>query len=247
MAILELHNVSKSFGGIKAVDNCSFNLKENIITALIGPNGSGKTTIFNLVSGLIRADSGKIIFDEVDITNKSPEFISNLGISRAFQQSQLFDNLTLEENLLLAFDNEDTKFFKNLLGINKITEEKKGKIHHYLKMINLERHLHHLAREFSYGQRKLIELVRAVINPHKLLMLDEPVAGVTPQLRNKIIEILLELKEKGETILLIEHDMYFTFNVADRIIVLDKGKPIAEGTPDEIKDNPKVLEAYLGE
>jgi branched-chain amino acid transport system ATP-binding protein/neutral amino acid transport system ATP-binding protein len=247
MAILELHNVSKSFGGVKAVDDCSFEIKENMITALIGPNGSGKTTIFNLVSGLLKVDSGKIIFDRIDITNKSPEFISNLGISRAFQQSQLFDNLTLEENLLLAFDNEDTKFFRNLLGINKITEDKKEKIHHYLKMINLERHLHHLAREFSYGQRKLIELVRAIINPHKLLMLDEPVAGVTPQLRNKITDILLELKEKGETILLIEHDMYFTFNVADRIIVLDKGKPIAEGTPDEIKDNPKVLEAYLGE
>jgi ABC-type branched-subunit amino acid transport system ATPase component len=247
MSFLKINNLSKSFGGVKAVDDCSFEIKEKMITALIGPNGSGKSTIFNLVSGLLKADSGKIIFDKVDITNKSPEFISNLGISRAFQQSQLFDNLTLEENLLLAFDNEDTKFFKNLLGINKITEEKKEKIHHYLKMINLERHLHHLAREFSYGQRKIIELVRAIINPHKLLMLDEPVAGVTPQLRNKITDILLELKEKGETILLIEHDMYFTFNIADRIIVLDKGRPIAEGTPEEIKDNPKVLEAYLGE
>ena len=247
MSLLKIKNLLKTFGGVKAIDNCSFNIKESIITALIGPNGSGKTTLFNLVSGLIKADSGKIIFDNVDITNKSPEFISNLGISRAFQQSQLFDNLTLEENLLLAFNNEDTKFFKNLFNFHKITEEEKEKIHYYLKMINLERHLHHLAREFSYGQRKLIELIRAILNPHKLLMLDEPVAGVNPQLRNKIIDILLGLKEKEETILLIEHDMYFTFNIADYIIVLDKGKPIAEGTPQEIKENQKVLQVYLGE
>ena len=120
--MLQIKNLSKGFGGVKAVDNCTFEIKKGKITALIGPNGSGKTTVFNLVSGMMRADSGKIIFNEQNITNKSPEDISNSGISRMFQQSRLFNNLTVRENLLLAIDNEDTKFWKNLLGKNKITK-----------------------------------------------------------------------------------------------------------------------------
>jgi len=239
--------LKKYFGGVKAVDNCSFEVKENTITALIGPNGSGKTTIFNLISGILKADSGKIIFNGIDITNKPPDYISNLGISRLFQQSRLFENLTVAENLLIAFDNEDTKFWKNLLGLNKITEEKKNKIKETLEKFGLERFENKLARDLSYGQKRLVELARAILNPHKLLMLDEPVAGINPMLREKIAEILRDLKEKGETVLLIEHDMSFTLNISDWVIVMDNGKVIAEGKPEEIKNNPKVLEAYLGE
>jgi len=249
--MLKIKNLKKYFGGVRAVDDCSFEVEEGKITALIGPNGSGKTTVFNLVSGILRPDSGKILFkpekEWIDITHKSIEFISNLGISRLFQQIQLFNNLTVKENLLLAFDNNDTKFFKNLFGFNKITKEKEEKIKEILKFVNMERFENSLAKNLSYGQRKLIELSRAILKPHKFLMLDEPVAGVNPLLREKITEILLLLKEKGETILLIEHDMNFTLKISDWVIVMEKGNVIAEGTPKEIKNNPKVLEAYLGE
>jgi len=245
--MLKVKNLKKSFGGVKAVDNCSFEIKPNTITALIGPNGAGKSTIFNLISGISKVDSGEIIFNSIDITDLSPDRISNLGTSRLFQKTNLFNNLTVRENLLLALDNEDTKFWKNLLGINKITKEKEKIVRQTLKEVNLEKFENTLARELSYGQKRLIELQRAILNPHQFLMLDEPVAGVNPKLRKEIVEALQELKQKGKTILLIEHDMNFTLNVSDWVIVLEKGKVIAEGTPKEIKNNPKVLEAYLGE
>jgi len=245
--MLKIQNLSKHFGGVKAVNNCSFDIKENNITALIGPNGSGKSTLFNLVSGIIKEDSGKITYNKQDITNLSPEKVSNTGISRLFQKSQLFDNLTIKENLLLAIDNEDTKFWKNLLGKNKTTKEKEERVNKLLKLVEMESFADKLGRELSYGQKRLIEIARTILNPHKLLMLDEPIAGVTPKLRTKISEILLNLKKQGATILLIEHDMNFALNLADEVIVLDEGRVIAKGTPNQIKNNKKVLEAYLGD
>lgn len=245
--MLKIQNLSKHFGGVKAVDNCSFEIQENFITALIGPNGSGKSTVFNLISGILKEDSGNIIYDKTNITHFSPEDISNIGISRLFQKSQLFDNLTIRENLLLAIDNEDTKFWKNLLGKNKTTKEKEEKVTEMLKLVEMQSFANKLGRELSFGQKRLIEITRTILNPHKLLMLDEPVAGVNPKLRKKISGILLNLKKQGTTILLIEHDMNFALNLADEVIVLDEGKIIAKGTQQQIKSNKKVLTAYLGE
>ena len=269
--------VKKHFGGVKAVDGCNFEIKENLITALIGPNGAGKSTVFNLISGLLKTDGGKILFKiqdtrynfqknsksqilnpktknlkngYVDITNLSPEKISNLGISRLFQKSRLFNNLSVKDNLLLAIDNNDTKFWRSFFQPVQSKARDPvahGKVDNILELTNLTKFKNTLARDLSYGQKRLVELGRTILNPHTFLILDEPVAGVNPKLRQKISEILQSLKARGETILLIEHDMNFTFGLADRVIVMDEGKVIAQGKPVEIKNNPKVLEAYLGE
>jgi len=245
--MMKIKKLTKHFGGIKAVNDCSFIVKKNTITALIGPNGAGKSTVFNLISGIIKENSGQIIFNGKDITHLSPEKVSNSGISRLFQQTRLFNNLTVRENLLLALDNEDTKFWKNLFSRDKTIKEKLKKIKEMLKLIEMGEFENELTRNLSYGQKRLIELIRTILNPHQFLILDEPVAGVNPKLRKNINKILINLKNQGETILLIEHDMNFTLNIADVIIVLEKGKVIAEGTPKDIRINPKVLEIYLGE
>lgn len=245
--MLKIQNLSKRFGGVKAVNNCSFEIKKGKITALIGPNGSGKSTIFNLVSGVLKADAGKTIFDGKEITNLSIENISNLGISRIFQKSRLFSNLTIKENMLLALDNEDEKFWKSFFGLNKKTRKKEEKIKEMLRLVKMHEHERKHARNLSYGQKRLVEIARAIINPHSLLMLDEPVAGVTHLLRKELSNVLLKLKKRGETIFIIEHDMNFVLNLADEVIVMDEGGVIAKGKPSEIKNNKKVLEAYLGE
>lgn len=231
---------------MSAVNGCSFEIAKGKITALIGPNGSGKTTVFNLVSGIIKPEQGKILFDGKDITNFSIDQISNFGISRVFQQARLFKNLSVKENLLLAIDNEDAKLWKNIFGFNKTNNGKKEKINDILKKFNILEIENKTASELSFGQKRLVELARAILNPHNLLLLDEPVAGVNPKIRSDIASSLFEMKEKGETILLIEHDMAFTLELADDIIVMDAGKVIAIGKPNEIRNNKLVLEAYLG-
>lgn len=244
--MLKVEKLTKYFGGVKAVDACSFEIKKGKITALIGPNGSGKSTVFNLISGNLKTDSGKIFFDKQDISNLPMEKISNLGISRMFQQARLFKNLSVSDNLLLALDNEDVKFWKNILGLNKITEEEKERVRKILKEFNILELEDKRASDLSFGQKRLVELARTMLNPHQLLILDEPVAGVNPKIRQNIAKLLLKLKKQGETILLIEHDMVFTLELADDIIVLDAGKVIASGTPKKIRNNKLVLEAYLG-
>jgi len=244
--MLEVSNLKKSFGGIKAVDDCSFKIKENSITALIGPNGSGKTTVFNIISGILKADSGKVRFNKKIISERQPHEISNMGFSRLFQQSRLFDHLSVKENLRLALSNEDTNLFKSLFKHFSVEEEDK-KILKLAKIMEIELFMNKLTKNLSYGQKRLVEIARAILNPHKILILDEPTAGVNPKLRKEITKILLNLKKRGDTILFIEHDLNFTLKIAEEIIVLDEGKIIAQGKPNEIKNNKKVLEAYLGE
>lgn len=244
--MLKIKNLTKNFGGIKAVDDCSFEIKKGEITALIGPNGSGKTTIFNLISGIIKPDQGGIFLNNQNIINYSVDQVSNLGVSRLFQQPRLFKNLTVEENLLLAIDNEDVKLWKNIFGLNKITKEKQRAVQKILEDVGILEIENKITSDLSFGQKRLAELARTILNPHQLLMLDEPVGGVSPKIKKDIAKILLDLKKQGQTILLIEHNMPFTFFVADIIIVINAGRVIAKGTPDEIKENKEVLEAYLG-
>jgi len=262
--MLRVDNLSKHFGGVKAVNDCSFSVKKGKITALIGPNGSGKSTLFNLVSGVLVPDKGSILLDGKDITKKPVEKISEMGVSRLFQQSRLFNNLSVLDNLLLAFDSPSKNFWISFFGLYSDKKENTQIAMNALKAVGLEAKAHVHARGLSFGQKRLIEISRAMLKPHKLLMLDEPVAGVTPAMRDKISGMLLEMKKtrakqsfagvakqgfcnEKETVLLIEHDMNFTLKIADEVIVLDEGKVIAQGTPKEIKKNPKVLEAYLGD
>lgn len=245
--MLTIQNLKKYYGGIKAVDNCSFKVKTGTITALIGPNGAGKSTIFNLISGLEKIDGGDIIFNNKNIKNMSPERLSNLGLSRLFQQSRLFNNLTIKDNLLLALNNDDTKFFANMFQFGSQDKKYQKIINKALQEIDMADYGEYLAKDLSYGQKRLVEIQRTRLNPHTLLMLDEPAAGVNPHLRQKIAQILKTVNQQQHTtILLIEHDMDFTLNLADWVIVMDEGKVLAEGPPKDIKNNPQVLEAYLG-
>lgn len=241
--LLELKNLHKSFGGVKAVNGCDFEIQQGKITALIGPNGSGKTTVFNLISGIYSADSGKVLLNNDDITGYAIEERSKLGISRMFQQSRLFTNLSVKENLLLALDQRNF----NMFSVLNASEKQAGKIAEVLDLLELSKKLHTQTEALSFGQKRLVEIARTYLLSHRVLLLDEPVAGITPHLRDKITKFLIKLRQKNETVFLIEHDMNFVFNLADEVIVMDAGKIIAKGKPDEIQNNKLVIKAYLGE
>jgi ABC-type branched-subunit amino acid transport system ATPase component len=245
--MLSFFNVSKRFGGVKAVDHCSFSVSPHRITALIGPNGAGKSTAFNLISGVFGPDEGKISFEGADITDALPHEIARKGISRMFQRSSLFLNLTVMENLMLAGHPTDASFWASVVFPRSRENELEKKALDALRLVGMSAIAHKTCGELSFGQRRLVELARCLMSPHSFLMLDEPVGGVNPVIRKQIARLLIDLKAKGETVLLIEHDMSFTLSIADRVIVLDEGKVIAEGTPSAIKKDKKVLEAYLGE
>ena len=226
--MLSLRGISKSFGGVRAVSRCTFEVKENTITSLIGPNGAGKTTVFNIISGLTNPDSGAVRLKSKDVTGMPAHKIAKSGISRTFQLTKVFRNLSVRDNMLLARKAGDDEIRK------------------MLKSVYFEKSLDTIASELSYGQQRLLEIARALIMPHSLLMLDEPTAGVNPRIRQELKQILRILKKEGKTVLLIEHDMEFVMDISDEVIVLAEGRALRKGNPKQIMNDKGVLEAYLG-
>lgn len=245
---LEIRKLEKNFDGVRAVYDCDFTVSENEIVALIGPNGAGKTTVFNIITGLVKQNSGDVLFKGEIINGLKPHEIAKLGITRTFQLIRLFPKLTVIENLLLARNHDVENLFSIFRPgyVKREEEANKKRCLEFLKLVGLEDKKEHKAGNLSYGQQKLLEIARALTTEADLILLDEPVAGVNPTMRDKIKKILLDLKKKGKTILFIEHDMEFLMGIADKIVVLDHGEEIAIGTPKQIKRNKKVADAYLG-
>ena len=247
---LEVTNLKKSFGGIKAVEVESLNLNRNVLTSIIGPNGAGKTTFFDLISGFQDSDEGKVYLNNKNISKSQPYAIARLGMIRTFQLTKVFDRMTVLENMMFSAStvNNDS-FLKSLakLPSQKTTEKKiRDKSFEIMKELNIDHMANSYAREMSGGQKKLLELGRSIINNPSVLLLDEPLAGVNPKLAEEILQIILNLAGKGISILMVEHNIEAVMKISERVIVLAEGKVIADSTPENIRTDEKVIEAYLG-
>ncbi|MBV9232121.1 MAG: ABC transporter ATP-binding protein [Chloroflexi bacterium] len=244
MSLIEAHNVSKAFGGNQALQDCSIKVEGGSITGLIGPNGSGKTTLFNIMTGYERLDTGAVQFQQRTITNLSADKIFHLGMGRTFQLTRVFPRMTVLENLHVA-----TQRTGGLLSVLKSwsSSHEQRQALDLLDFVGLTSLKDEQAGNLSYGQRKLLEFASILAANPRVILLDEPAGGVNPTMINYLADRIRELNKRGITFLIVEHNMEFVMGICDAVNVLHRGTKIAEGTPEQVRNNPAVLEAYLGE
>jgi ABC-type branched-subunit amino acid transport system ATPase component/ABC-type branched-subunit amino acid transport system permease subunit len=241
--LLEVKGLEKRFGGVQAVDGASFSVPEGSITALIGPNGSGKTTVFNLIGGTMAPQAGEVWFDGQRIDRKPPWRRAHLGLGRTFQITRLFPEMTVLENVVAPL----REFHLGLLNANAVSGREAARAEELLDFVGMRKYRDVRAAALSFGQQKLVELAQILMLDPKLIMLDEPAGGINPTLIDRIGEMIRELNARGKTFLIVEHNMPFVLGLCAPVLVLARGQTISSGTPDEIQRDPKVLDAYLGE
>lgn len=254
MSVLKVSNLSKTFGGVKAISSVNMEVMDGEIVGLIGPNGAGKTTFFNMLTGIYKGDEGEIIYNfknETSIKNMKPYEISAAGVSRTFQNIRLFKNMTVSENIRIGLHTKiNCNLFSSLLRLPsyyKEEEKAKEKVLKLLKVFNLLDKKDELSKNLPYGEQRKLEIARALAGDPKCLFLDEPAAGMNPNETKELMELIKWIKDEFNiTIILIEHDMNLVMAVCHRIYVLNYGSVIAEGIPEEIKNNKEVIKAYLG-